>query len=105
MVSARDGDTLEVDVSGVLWFGSAAALEDALFEQFADEQDVRRVVVRCAGLGRVDLSGANVLREMVEHASRAGIELTVTDIPDHAVRVLEAVGLTATSGTGSSSDP
>ena len=105
LVSARDGDTLEVDLSGVLWFGSAAALEDALFEQLADEQDVRRVVVRCTGLGRIDLSGASVLRDMVEHARRAGIELTVRDIPDHAVRVLTAVGLIATSEPGSSLDP
>ncbi len=104
VVSTREGDTLTMDLAGVLWFGSAAALEDALFEQLADERDVRRVVLRCSGLGRIDLSGANVLREMVDHARRAEIELTVTDVPDHAQRILFAVGLVASSGTGSPSD-
>ena len=104
VVSSREGETLVMDLAGVLWFGSAAALEDALFERLADEQDVRRVVLRCSGLGRIDLSGANVLREMVDHARRAEIELTVTDVPDHALRILSSVGLVASSGTGSASD-
>lgn len=105
VVASRDDDTLTVELSGVLWFGSAAALEDSIFERLADEPDVRRVVVRCSGLGRIDLSGANVLREMVEHARRAEIDLVVADVPDHAVRLLSAVGLVSASGTGSSPDP
>jgi SulP family sulfate permease len=104
VVSARTGDALIVEVSGVLWFGSAAALEDSLLEQIADESDLQRVEVRCAGLGRIDLSGAQVLRDLVDHARRAEIELTVTDVPDHAVRLLSAVGLVSVSGTGSAPD-
>ncbi|MDG2283418.1 MAG: SulP family inorganic anion transporter [Longimicrobiales bacterium] len=104
VVSARTGDALMVDVSGVLWFGSAAALEDSLLEQIADEPNLQRVVVRCAGLGRIDLSGAQVLRDMVDHARRVEIELTVTDVPDHAVRLLSAVGLVSASGTGSAQE-
>ncbi len=99
VVSTREGETLTVDVSGVLWFGSAAALEDALFQQLADEEDVQRVVLRCSGLGRIDLSGAKVLSEMVEHARRARIEMTVSDVPAHARRILISVGLEIASGT------
>lgn len=99
VVSTREGETLTVDVSGVLWFGSAAALEDALFQQLADEEDVQRVVLRCSGLGRIDLSGAKVLSEMVEHARRARIEMTVSDVPPHARRILISVGLEIASGT------
>ncbi|HAY77109.1 MAG TPA: hypothetical protein DCY33_04645, partial [Gemmatimonadetes bacterium] len=93
VVSSREGDQLIVDLSGVLWFGSAAALENQLFEQLADEPDVNKVVLRCSGLGRIDFSGANVLHEMVDHAERANIELTIEDVPDHALRLLSAVGL------------
>ena len=99
VVSTREGETLTVDLSGVLWFGSAAALEDALFQQLADEEDVQRVVLRCSGLGRIDLSGAKVLSEMVEHARRARIEMTVSDVPPHARRILISVGLEIASGT------
>ena len=105
VVSSREGDELIVDLFGVLWFGSAAALEDQLFEQLADEPDVNRVVLRCSGLGRIDLSGANVLCEIVEHVGRANIELVIEDVPDHARRLLSAVGLLALSGTRSTQDP
>ena len=97
-------NTLIVDLSGVLWFGSAAALEDQLFEQLADEPDVNKVVLRCSGLGRIDFSGANVLHEMVDHAGRANIELAIEDVPDHALRLLSAVGLLTLSETRSTQD-
>ena len=89
----REGDTLHLEPSGVLWFGSAHALEDRLLAQLADEPDVTRVVVRCAGLGRIDVTGAYTLAEIVHHASGAGIRVELVDIPDHAVRVLAAVGI------------
>ena len=101
VVSTREGDQLIVDLSGVLWFGSAAALEDQLFEQLADEPDVNKVVLRCSGLGRIDFSGANVLHEMIDHARRANIELTIEEVPAHALRVLSAVGILTLSETRS----
>lgn len=101
----RVGDGLVIEPSGVLWYGSAPTLEDRLFERLADEPDLRRVVIRCGRLGRIDLSGAHVLREMVRHAEGVGIELTIEDVPDHAGPLLTAVGLTWASGTGSAPDP
>ena len=104
VVSSREGDQLIVDLSGVLWFGSAAALENQMFEQLADELDVNKVVLRCSGLGRIDFSGANVLHEMVDYAGRANIELTIEDVPDHALRLFSAVGLLTLSETRSTQD-
>ena len=104
VVSSREGNQLIVDLSGVLWFGSAAALENQLFEQLADEPDVNKVVLRCSGLGRIDFSGANVLHEMVDHAGRANIELTIEDVPAHARRLLSEVGLLTLSETRSTQD-
>ncbi len=75
-----------------------------MFEQLADEPDVSKVVLRCSGLGRIDFSGANVLHEMVDHAGRANIELTIEDVPDHALRLLSAVGLLTLSETRSTQD-
>ena len=100
VTAERDGDTLILEPSGVLWFASAPAVEDRLFALLAEEPDVSRVVVKCGGLGRIDLSGAYTLAEMVEQARRAGLEMTLEDVPDHASRLLDAIGLTDI-GTGS----
>ncbi len=92
VAARREGDTLYLEPSGVLWFGSAPALEDLLHARLAEEPEVRRVVLRCGGLGRIDLTGAHTLREMITHAAAAGISMSLVDVPEHAVRVLSAVG-------------
>ncbi len=100
VTAEREGDTLVVEPSGVLWFGSAPALEDQLFARLAEEPDVARVVIRCAGLGRIDISGAYVLAETLEQARRAGLDMRLEDVPDHAAPLLRAVGVPV-DGTGS----
>ena len=89
----RDGDTLLLEPSGVLWFGSAPALEDQLFARLAEEPDLTKVVIRCGGLGRIDLSGAYTLAEMLEQSRRAGLEMTIEDVPEHATRLLRALDI------------
>jgi SulP family sulfate permease len=101
--SRRDGDTLIMEPCGVLWFGSAPALEDQLFARLADEPDVKHVVVRCGGLGRIDLSGAYSLAEAIEQARLAGIDMRLEKVPEHAERLLRAVGL-ETADEGSSNE-
>lgn len=91
--SRRDGETLFIELSGVLWFGSAPALEDQLFARLAEEPDVKTVVIRCGGLGRIDLTGAYTLAEMLEQSERAGLEMTFENIPEHATRLLRNVGV------------
>ena len=93
VTSRREGDTLYLEPTGVLWFGSAPAMEDGLLARLAEEPGVARVVVSLGGLGRIDLTGAYTLAEMVDHAEGAGIDMTLVDVPDHAVRVLTAVGV------------
>jgi sulfate permease, SulP family len=93
VTAERVGDTLFVEPSGVLWFGSAPALEDQLFARLAEEPDVTKVVIRCGGLGRIDLSGAYTLAEMLEQSRRAGLEMTLESVPEHATRLLRAVGV------------
>ncbi len=93
VTAERVEDTLVLEPSGVLWFGSAPALEDKLFARLAAEPDVDRVVVRCGGLGRIDITGAYTLAEMLEQARRAGIDMVLEDVPGHAKRLLSAVGI------------
>jgi len=93
LTARREGDTLYLEPSGVLWFGSARGMEDRLLARLADEPGLTRVVLRLGGLGRIDLTGAYTLVEIVDHVEGAGIEMTLEDVPEHAARVLKAVGV------------
>ena len=93
LAARRDGDTLHLEPKGVLWFGSAPALEDALFARLADEPDVTRVVLNCSGLGRIDLTGAYSPAEMLEQVRRAGLEMEIEGVPEQSRRILAAVGV------------
>ena len=93
VTARRLGDTLVLEPRGVLWFGSAPVMEERLLTRLAEEADVKKVVIRAGGLGRIDLTGAYTLAEMLEQAERAGIEIRLEDVPEHAARVLDAIGL------------
>jgi anti-anti-sigma regulatory factor len=68
-------------------------MEDALFARLADEPDVKRVVLNCSGLGRIDLTGAYSLAEMVEQVRLAGLEMEIVHVPEQTRRILEAAGV------------
>jgi SulP family sulfate permease len=92
VTSRREGDTLHIEPQGVLWFGSAPALDDEILAHLGRQPNVNRVVINCGGLGRIDLTGAYVLAELLEHLTRAGVDVQLADVPEHAARVLKATG-------------
>jgi SulP family sulfate permease len=75
-----DGTTLHLHPRGVLWFGSAARLEDAFLAHIGAQPDAERLVVHLDGLGRIDITGALALRALLEDARRAGLEVEITDV-------------------------
>jgi SulP family sulfate permease len=89
----REGDVLHLELRGVLWFGSAQFMKKALLEslQQADGAGARRVVMNLRGLGRIDITGALVLRELKEDLGRAGVDLEFVEVPDQAQRLLGEV--------------
>ena len=84
-----EGDTLHVEPHGVLFFASAPVLQDEITRMVAAHPEVRRVVLHLGGLGRVDLTGALVLRDVVVGGRAAGIEVEVVDVPPQAAKVVE----------------
>src|SRR3712207_7916394 len=54
-----DGTTLHLRPNGVLWFGSAARLEDAFLAHMGAHPEAERLVVHLDGLGRIDITGAD----------------------------------------------
>ena len=76
---------------GVLWFGSAAFLEETASEQLTEAGDASRLVLHLGGLGRIDLTGALALREVVNQAKEGGFEVELKGVPQHAERILQGV--------------
>ena len=62
---------------GVLYFGSANVIEDALGAELAKNPQARRVVFDLRRVGRIDYTGVLVLLRLVEDAQLAGLEVRI----------------------------
>lgn len=86
-----EDETLHVRPSGVLYFASAPALEDLAANWLSTYREARRLVVHVDSLGRIDLTGAIALRELLADARQAGLDVAVEDVPSHALRIVTRV--------------
>ncbi len=86
-----DGDVLHIRPQGVLWFGSAAALEEELLALLPLGDGPNSVQLHLRGLGRIDLSGALGLLQIVEDAEAAGVTVQFREVPSHAERIMGRV--------------
>jgi SulP family sulfate permease len=89
--SKTEGDTLHVWPSGVLYFGSAPGMERTVNQLIAEKPMLSRVVIHLTGLGRVDLTGALMLRDLVEEAKTSGVTIEVCEARPHMARILTRV--------------
>ena len=87
----QDGSNLHMELGGVLWFGSAPILEKALLQSLNRASGVKTVVLDLGGLGRVDVTGALVLRQLKKNVERAGLSVVFNNVPAHAHRVMTEV--------------
>jgi SulP family sulfate permease len=85
-----DGE-LHLAPKGVLYFASAPGVEDAFLRLLHEHRDARRLIVHLDGLGRVDLTGALVLRGLLRAAREAGLEAEVVDVPPQARTIISRV--------------
>ena len=85
------GDVLHLEVIGILWFASAPRLEEAITARLARAGDVSEVVIHLEGLGRIDLTGALVLKRVVEEVSQSGTPATLTGVPPQAQELIDNV--------------
>lgn len=84
----QDGDSLHVEVRGVVWFPTSAALERAVTDRLAEHPETERVVIDLSGVGRLDYTGGEALRQIVDEAEASGCEIEITGVPSHARRVV-----------------
>lgn len=89
-VSYTDG-TLRFVPRGVLWFCTAQRLDTALVDALAAHPDATRLRVQLDRLGRIDTTGAMVLRSVLDQAREAGMEASVEGIPPQSKQLTERI--------------
>jgi SulP family sulfate permease len=89
--SKVEEDTLHLWPTGVLYFGSAPGVERAVNQLVAEHQEVRRIVMHLGRLGRVDLSGALMLRDVLDEVRSSGVEVELRGAKGHVGRILARV--------------
>ena len=84
-----EDSTFHLAPRGVLWFGSAPQMQRSFMHELEEGHDVDRIVLHLGGLGRIDLSGAMMLREFREEMAAGEIEVELAGVPYHARRILK----------------
>ncbi len=85
------GATLHVRPQGVLYFGSAPRLETRVLAEIAALPEVSRVTLELQRLGRIDLTGALVLRAICRDLGRGGVQVSVNGVQPQWQQLVEAV--------------
>jgi SulP family sulfate permease len=86
----EDG-ALHLHPTGVLYFGSAPAVERTINALIGEHPDVTGVVLHLDRVGRLDLTGALMLRDVLDEAAAGGMTLEVRGARAHAARLLTRV--------------
>ena len=82
---------MHVRPSGVLYFGSAPAVERTINALLAEHPEVRRLVMHLDPGGRLDLTGALMLRDVLEDFDAGGREFQIYGARAHSARLLTRV--------------
>jgi SulP family sulfate permease len=72
-----DGDTLWLEVAGVLYFGSAARLEDRLEAELVAHPEATGLVLDLRRVGRIDYTSAAVIQRVATDIEEAGMTVRV----------------------------
>ncbi len=82
----RVDDTLTIAPEGVLWFATIPGVERQIRSHSAQYEELERVVLDLAGVGRMDYSAAAALRRIVEEMREADIEVEIVNVRQGAAR-------------------
>lgn len=84
VTAEQEAGALVLRPSGVLFYGSAPRLDEVFSHQLAEHPAIETVILDLEGLGRIDYTGALALKEFIDDAEAAGLDVSVRDIPRHA---------------------
>ena len=86
-----EGGTLHIRPQGVLYFGSAPALEARATALVAEDPAIDVVVLHLERLGRLDVTGVLALRSLVDDMHLSGVQVVVAGSQPQAQRLLRTV--------------
>lgn len=86
-----EGGELHVRPQGVLYFGSAPLLETRILAELADQPALGSVRLHLQRLGRIDLTGALVLRAICRDLARADVPVAIQGVQPQCQRLVESV--------------
>jgi SulP family sulfate permease len=86
-----EGSTLHVRPQGVLYFGSAPALEERVAALVAADPAIDVVVLHLERLGRLDVTGVLALRSLIDDMHLAGVKVRIAGSQPQAQRLLRSV--------------
>ena len=89
--SKTEGDTLHIWPTGVLYFGSAPAVERSVNDLLAEHHELDRLVIHLGRLGRLDLTGALMLRDVIDETRSSGVEVEIIGGKGHVAKILSRV--------------
>src|SRR5262245_7214551 len=75
--------------SGVVWFGNAQRLEEHVTGVLEEHPGARRLELSLGALGRIDVSGAIAIHNLIADARVAGLEVEIRDVPPQASAMLD----------------
>jgi SulP family sulfate permease len=84
-------DLLHVRPQGVLYFGSAPSLETAILHELAEQPRLSRVELHLHRLGRIDLTGALVLRAICRDLAGAEVTVVISGVQPQCRRLVDRV--------------
>jgi len=84
-----EGTELHVRPQGVLWFGAAQGLQDAVVAELAVHRDAERLVLHLDGLGRLDITGAIALRAIIDEGRRSGVKCELEGVQPRDRRLVD----------------
>ncbi|CAA9479357.1 MAG: Sulfate permease [uncultured Solirubrobacteraceae bacterium] len=90
----EDG-TLHLRPQGVLWFAAVQAFEDALLAALARHPRADAVLIHLDGLGRLDITAATTLRDLIDQTRSAGIGVGIADVRPRDRRLVDGIILRA----------
>ncbi len=88
-----EGTTLVVRPTGVLWFATAESMQQRVIDLLEQHPSIEVLRLHLDGLGRIDVTGALVLRDLRENTCAAGIDVEVRGVPAQASRLFRRVDM------------
>ena len=90
--STYDARTLRIEPVGVLYFGSAPLLDEALIAELAANPDAEKLIIDLQKVGRIDYSGALIIQDIAAHAEGAGLNVQIIPgLPPQGARIVTRV--------------